>query len=152
VSLQGDSAVNGEPWQQLLCDALVVLSLPAEEQILVNGPGCVACDIDSDFDHAQLVAMGHASSLTNEQRALLDRIEEKLRSQQPQDYECFNPDVLRRPVWQELRVLAAEALWAFGWEREKVSPFVEVEPGVWQRTPSKVYFVRSRIERGNEVV
>ena len=103
-----------EPWQRLLRTALVVLALPADEQVTANGPGCVACDLDLDFDHARSVAVGNAPDLTDEQRGLLDQIEAVLRSKQPPDYECFNPAVLRRPVWQELRVLAAAALRAFG--------------------------------------
>ena len=122
-----------EPWRPLLRTALAVLALPADEQERVNGPGCVACDLDSDFDHARLVALGNAPDLTDEQRALLDRIEAVLRSKQPPDYECFNPSVLRRPVWQHLRELAAEALRAFGWEGALVRPFAEIQPGVWQR-------------------
>jgi hypothetical protein len=129
--------VDDELWQQLLRTALVVLSLPADEQLRVNGPGCVACDLDHDFDHARTVALGNASDLTDEQRRLLDRIEATLRSKQPPDYECFNPAVLQRRVWQELRVQATEALRAFGWERAVVQPFAEVQPGVWQRPPAE---------------
>jgi hypothetical protein len=124
-------------WQKLLRTALVVLALPADEQGRANGPGCVACDLDSDFDHARSVALGNAPDLTDDQRRRLDRIEAVLRSKQPPDYECFNPEVLRRPVWQELRVLAAEALRAFGWEGAVVHPFAEVQPGVWQRSPAE---------------
>jgi hypothetical protein len=44
-------------WQPLLREALAVLSLSADEQIRVNGPGCIACDLLNDFDHARVVAI-----------------------------------------------------------------------------------------------
>ena len=115
----------------------MVLALPADEQVRANGAGCVACDLDSDFDHARSVTIGNATDLTDEQHELLNQIESVLRSKQPPDYECFNPAVLHRPVWQELRVLAAEALRAFGWEHAVVQPFTEVQPGVWHRPPAE---------------
>jgi hypothetical protein len=67
------------------------------------------------------------------QQALLDRIDATMRRMEPADFECYNNEVLRRPIWQELRELAAQALRAFGWEAEAVQPFVEVQPGFWQR-------------------
>ena len=122
-----------EPWQRLLCDALAVLALPPDEQVRINGPGCVACDLLDDFDHARLVAIDNAPELTDGQRELLDRIDGAMRGMHQQDYERFNNDVVRRPVWQELRELAAEALRVFGWQRVEVRAFVEVEPGIWHR-------------------
>jgi hypothetical protein len=64
---------------------------------------------------------------------LLDRIDAAMRGMQQPDFECFNNEVVRRPIWQQLRELATEALRAFGWERVVVRPFVEVQPGVWHK-------------------
>jgi len=122
-----------EPWQRLLRDALAVLALPPDEQVRVNGPGCVACDLLNDFDHARTVALGNAPGLSEKQRGWLDRIDAAMRGMQQPDFECFNNEVVRRPVWQELRELAAEALRTFGWDRLTVRPFEEVQPAVWHR-------------------
>jgi hypothetical protein len=126
-----------EPWQRLLRDALGVLALPLDEQIRANGPGCIACDLLNDFDDARKVAIGNAPDLSEEQRDLLDRIDATMRAMEQADFECFNSEVVRRPLWQELRELAADALRAFGWESVVVRPFVEVQPGVWHRPPSE---------------
>lgn len=122
-----------EVWQRLLRDALAALALPPDEQVQVNGPGCVACDLLNDFDHARTVALGNAPGLSAEQRELLERIDAVMRGMQQADFECFNNEVVRRPVWQQLRESAAEALRAFGWGRGAVRPFEQVQPGVWQR-------------------
>lgn len=123
-------------WQSLLREALAVLALPADEQVRANGPGCVACDLLNDFDHARLVAVGNAAEqLSDEQRKLLDTIDGVMRAMQKPDYECFTSAVLHRPVWQQLRELATEALSVFGWPAT-VEPFVEVQPGVWRRPNS----------------
>jgi hypothetical protein len=126
-----------EFWQRLLREALTVLTLSPDEQVRVNGLGCVACDLLNDFDHARTVALGNAPGLSEEQRRLLDRIDATMREMQQPDFECFNNEVVRRPVWHQLRQLAAEALRAFGWESAVVQPFVEVQPGVWHRPLSE---------------
>ena len=41
-----------EPWEMLLREALAVLALPPDEQVRVNGPGCVVCDLLEDFESA----------------------------------------------------------------------------------------------------
>ena len=126
-----------EPWQQLLREALGVLALPPDEQVRVNGPGCVACDLLNDFDHARIVALGNAgAALSEEQRRLIDNIDTVMSGMEKPDFECFNNDVLRRPVWQKLRELATEALRAMGWEQTTIRPFTEIQPGVWHRPPS----------------
>ena len=122
-----------EPWQQLLRDALAVLALPPDEQVHVNGPGCIACDLLNDFEQARTVALGNAPGLSEEQRGLLERIDTGVRGMKQPDFECYNNEVVRRPVWQELRELAAEGLRNFGWERVIVRPFVEIQPGVWHK-------------------
>lgn len=122
--------VDEEPWQRLLCDALSLLALPHNEQVRVNGPGCVACDLLNDFDHARIVALGKAKNISEEQRKLLERIDSVMGGMQQPDLECFDIEVLQRPVWHDLRELAAASLQAFGWDRVVVRPFTEVEPGV----------------------
>jgi hypothetical protein len=89
-----------------------------------------------DFDHARTVAIGNAPRLSEEQRRVLGTIDSVIRSMQGPDVDCFNNEVLRRPVWQRLRELAADALRQFGWAGAAVEPFVEVEPGVWRRPPN----------------
>jgi hypothetical protein len=118
---------------RLLREALTVLTLPPEEQVRVNGPGCLACDLLDDFTHAR--GLVPVAALPEEGRRLLEAIDVLVRTMQPEDRECFNDDVVRRPVWQRLREMAAEALRAFGWEGTEVRPFIEVEPDVWKRQP-----------------
>jgi hypothetical protein len=127
---------EGDSWQRLLRDALAALALPPDEQVRVNGPLCVACELLNDFDHARTVVLGNAGNLTEEQRGLLDLIDGTMRAMERADFECFNNEVVRRPVWEQLRELAADALREFGWENAVVHPFVEVQPGVWHRPPS----------------
>jgi hypothetical protein len=127
---EGALVSEDEPWQRLLRDALAVLTLSPDEQVLVNGPGCVACDLMNDFDHARAVALGNAPGLSERQRGLLDRIDATMRAMQQLDFECFNNEVVHRPVWQQLREQSTETLRAFGWERAVVRPLVEVQPGV----------------------
>jgi hypothetical protein len=115
---------------------LAVLALPADEQVRVNGPGCVVCDLREDFDHARTVAVENAPRLSDEQRQLLGALDSVIRSMQGPDIDCSNNEVLRRPAWQRLRELAAQALRAFGWEGTAVEPFVEIKPGVWHRPPN----------------
>jgi hypothetical protein len=129
--------LEDQTWQRLLCDALAVLALPPIEQVRVNGPGCVACDLLNDFDHAREVALGNAPGMSDRQRGLLERIDAVMRGMQRPDFECFNSEVIQRPVWQELRVLAADALSVFGWVGVAIPPLVEVQPGVWQRRLAK---------------
>src|SRR6516164_8001138 len=91
-----DTPVQEEQtWQQLLRDALAVLAEAPEEQVRINGPGCVACDLLNDFDHARTVALGNARSLSEEQRGLLDRIDGVMCGMQQPDFECFSNDVVR---------------------------------------------------------
>src|SRR5262249_12120569 len=128
---------DNEPWQRLLREALAVLALPPDEQVRVNHPGCVACELLNDFDHARLVTVENAgAALSDEQRWFLDAIDAAMQEMEDSDFECFNNEVVRRPAWQVLRELAAEALKAFGWEGTAVRPFEKVEPGVWRRPAS----------------
>jgi hypothetical protein len=124
------------PWQSLLREALAVLALPPDEQVRVNGPGCVTCDLREDFDQARVLAVENAADeLSDEQRGLLRTMDSVMQSMQEPDAWCFNLDALHRPAWQQLRELAVAALRAFGWAETAVEPFVEVESGVWRRPP-----------------
>jgi hypothetical protein len=125
-------------WQSLLRDALAVLALPPDEQVRASGPGCVACDLLNDFDNARTVALANVPKLSEHQRGLLERIDANMQAMEQPDFECFDTEVVRRPVWQIIRELAAEALREFGWESIVVRPFVEVQPGVWHGPPSEV--------------
>ena len=124
---------ENEPWQLLLRDALAVLALPADEQVRVNGPGCVSCDLIEDFRQARHAAESASAVFSEEQQALLSQLEEVIESMQDPDFECFNTGAICRPVWQRLRELAVEALRAFGWAGVEVRPFEEIQPDVWHR-------------------
>jgi hypothetical protein len=50
-----------EPWQRLLRDALAVPALPPDEQVRINGPGCVARELLDDFDRTLAVEVGIAA-------------------------------------------------------------------------------------------
>jgi hypothetical protein len=107
--------LEDEPWQRLLHHALAFLASRPEEQIRVTGQGCVACELLNDIDHARTVAIGNAADLSDKQRILLDQIDATMRTMEKADFECFNNEVIRRPVWQLLREQATQALRAFGW-------------------------------------
>jgi hypothetical protein len=128
-----DDAVH---WRPLLRDALAALASPPDEQVRANGPGCIACDLLEDFDHARLVALGNAE-LSEGQRESLNCIDAEARAMQPHDLECFHSEVIRRPAWEILRGQAGHALRTFGWEHAKAQAFVETQPGVWHRPPSE---------------
>jgi hypothetical protein len=120
-------------WQRLLRDALAALALPPDEQAYVTMPGCVTCELREDFEHARIVAFGNAKRLSEGQNEILNRIDATVRGMQAPDFECFNNEAVRRPMWQQLRNLAAEALKEFGWEGATLQPFSEVRPLMWQR-------------------
>jgi hypothetical protein len=125
---------ESEAGRNLLRDALAVLSLPPDEQLRVNGPGCMVCDLLEDFDHARTCARESPSAqLSDEQRVLLDQMVQVIKSMSESDLECFNEEVVKRPAWQQLRELAGTTLRKFGWEDAIVSPLIEVKPGVWRR-------------------
>jgi hypothetical protein len=128
-----------ESWQRALGEALLVLSVPPDEQVRLTNPGCLACELLNDFDLARSTAIEVASAcLSPEKRRLLDRVDALLATMQGPDFVCFDNNVVRRPVWGELRALAVEALQAFGCEGLTVQPFVEVAPGVFRRSPSDI--------------
>ena len=124
-------------WIPLLREALAMLAMPAAEQARLNGPGCLACDLMEDFDHARRVALSDTTGLTADQRTLLDRIGGAFEAMEPADFTCFDNSVVERPAWAAVRVTATDALREFGWENTTVAPFEEVEPGVWRRPPAE---------------
>jgi len=119
-------------WQTVLRDSLASLAAPADEQVRANGPGCVACDLFEDFENARRVAV-ESGELSRKQNAILATITAEFSSMQPQDSECCNNYVLRRPAWEALRRLAATALFEFGWAGAAATPYLQVAPGVWHR-------------------
>ena len=120
-------------WQPLLREAIAVLALPPDEKVRVNGPGCVACDLLENFDHAQRVALENAT-LSDEQCRVLSDIDSIMQAMEKADTVCFDNAVLLRPAGRRLRDLAFEALREFGWDGAVVEPFTEIEPGVWKRS------------------
>jgi hypothetical protein len=123
-------------WRPLLRDALAALASSADEQLRANGPGCIACDLLEDLDHARLVAVGNAE-LSESQRQSLDRIDGAALAMLAPDLECFNNEVVQRPAWAILRNLAGSALREFGWGDVRIQVFVETQPGLWHRPPSE---------------
>ncbi len=123
-----------ETWKCLLRDALAALALPPDEQVRTNGPGCVACDLSEAYHHAHAYALECAPQLSGVQRGLLGRIEGAIRAMSGPDIECGNEAIVRRPAWQELREMAADALRALGWQGVSIQPYVETQPRVWHRS------------------
>ncbi len=116
--------------------ALNALALPKEDQLRFNGPGCVACDFLIDFDHARLVCKTTlAADLSLAQESILQDISRVIDGMSDADHQCFNTEVLDRPVWSQLRQLAQTALDLFGWQLVANVGFSETEPGVWKRPP-----------------
>jgi hypothetical protein len=126
-------ASNQETWQRLLRDVLAMLALLPEEQVRVKGPGCVSCDLLEGFEHARTMTLADASDLPDEQRRVLHEMHITLQEMQSPNVECFNNEALHRPVRQQLRDLAADALRVFGWDGVAMRPYEEVQPGVWVR-------------------
>jgi hypothetical protein len=71
---------------RLLRDALTALALPMGEQIRVNGPGCVACDLFEDFDHARIVAVGSENRFSGNQSQMLEAIDHAFQSMQGSEF------------------------------------------------------------------
>jgi hypothetical protein len=115
---------------EYLFDTLYILSRPAEEQLLLNGPGCLSCDQFDHFDsgYRYMEENGYGGSTEAErlerQRCLkvIDSLINSMHNSEWNDPDAewtlhrFEEEVLNRPFWCELRVLAAEALKAFGRE------------------------------------
>lgn len=112
--------------------ALLMLSLPPDDQIRIKGPGCLACDLLGDFDIAVKDVLENVA-LDPESRELLIKMQDSIKKMPDPDHECFNPKVLRRESWQLLRISSHNALSLFGWHDARLEPFTEVEPGVWLR-------------------
>ena len=126
--------VEQDGLERLLRDAVVALSLTAQQQCQVTEPGCVSCELLNDFDHACSSYMHSCSArLTAQQTEILQRINQTMDTMTEEDYVCFESSVLHRPVWAELRHLARHALPLFGWQSHLLSPHQEIEPGVWKR-------------------
>lgn len=112
-----------------------MLSLPPADQLRINGQGCAACELLDDFNISSKDVLEN-SDIAAEQAMLLREMQSAIKSMPDKDYECFNPNVLRRESWQALRELSHEALSLFGWHDARLAPFTEVEPGVWLRRRS----------------
>lgn len=125
--------------RQLLQDALIALSLPADEQIRVTHPGCVSCELIENFTHGyQCFCQSCADELSDDTAALLTQIDDTIESLADDDCTCFDNTVMNRPKWAELRRLATRAIDAMGWAGFALKPYSEIEPGVWQRDNSTI--------------
>jgi hypothetical protein len=105
-----------------LMTSLTVLALLADEQARVTEPGCVPCEITSEFDLYLDLYRQHWPR-TPEEEAALDAAGDQLRLAVAEPYECFDNAVLLRPAWERLRLRAAEALRVFGWTGLRVHPY-----------------------------
>ncbi|MCH7728114.1 MAG: hypothetical protein IH991_16795 [Planctomycetes bacterium] len=123
----------------LLRDALVALSLPPAEQVRVTQPGCVSCELIEDFSHGYTCFTQSCSDqLSGPASQLLAGIDSKIESLSDDDCVCFDNTVLDRPLWSQLRKLAAKALAALGWDDHQLDAYTETEPGVWRRSNSNI--------------
>ncbi len=120
------------PWQTLLREALSRLALPVDEQVRVNGPGCVACNLFKGFNHARRVASKEAI-LSEDQHQTLEAIAQVMQAMTEPELECFKNELLCRPAWVRLRELASDALRVFGWEKMVIEPVVIASPSVRSR-------------------
>jgi len=137
--------VDTDTIESLLRDAVVSLSLPAAEQCRVTAPGCAACELLNDFDHAyKCFSQSCVDRLTPERSQLLAEIDGTTESMSDPDFVCFDPSVLDRPVWAALRDLAARAVVLFGWQDHVVSPYKEIAPGILHRPGTTSTIVRGK--------
>jgi hypothetical protein len=127
---ESSSFLEEQGREQLLRTALALLALPSIEQARMYGPVCLACELLSDFQHARSVVLAKAPTLSDEQRHSLDQLELTIQTMVAADIECWNIEVIQRPIWQRLRELAVKALAAFDWSDVKVKPAVTISPGI----------------------
>lgn len=121
-------------FERLLRDALTALSLPPTEQCRVTEPGCVGCELVEDFAHAyHCVTDGGSPHLNRKQKAVLADLDATIRQLTDADCVCFDPTILSRPVWNDIRKLARVALLSFDWIDHTIQPYTETEEGVWRR-------------------
>jgi hypothetical protein len=125
------SSCENEGLEGLLRTALGALALPAVEQVGLYGPACIACELLTDFDNARRAFLANRPEATKEQRRCLDEMDRIIGTMVRADFECWNKEIVRRPIWQEVREFAASALAAFGWSDVRVKPSVEIRPGLW---------------------
>jgi hypothetical protein len=124
--------MNFEP--KLLCDALLLLSLPEADQRRLSGPGCLSCDIYEDYRSAWETAMRDTTQhFSSEQHRSLGAIYEALGALTETDCECVTPDATRLPSWEAIREQARLTLPLMGWRDATVQPFTESSPGIWRR-------------------
>jgi hypothetical protein len=155
---EGDAVISeDDSWQRLLRDALVMLALPADDQVRTNGPGCLACDLSEAFYSAYGFALESAPILSDNQRDVLAKINAKLRAMQGADVECGTPKLYDVPLGPKcaswlLRLCGRSA----GWERGANHSWKssgEYGTGLWRRTNrtldgSFVGFCGSLVKRG----
>ncbi len=124
--------------QQSLREGLFLLAQPPDEQIRLNEPGCVVCDLLSDYDlgcvSIREVGLPGATQAERDRQAYcLSCIDDAIEALDEKDLNCWDGAVLQRPRWQNLRSLASTALGVFGWENTRMEPYKETSAGVWRR-------------------
>jgi len=106
------------------------LTLEKDDVVRVVSPfACPACELLEDFRCAWDTAMQHAAQLPSE---LIREIESVMGAMEAPDYTCFDPSVLDRPKWQQVRTLARRALEEIGFTVLDAVPAVETSEGIWE--------------------
>jgi hypothetical protein len=102
---------------QVLASALRLQALPAEDQILLFAPHCVACGVRTAFDQweREFAESHFVGELTRPQQSSLDRVRQA-NAECAKSVECHSSRyVCESPAMAAMRQAAAAALAAFGW-------------------------------------
>ena len=119
---------------QELRSELLSLAQEPEEQIRTTLPGCISCELLSEFGWALAACRAEAlDQITPERAEILQRLDDATDRMKEADFECGVESVVFRPKWAELRELSRAALRTFGWSPMAVREYCEIAPGVWQR-------------------
>lgn len=113
--------------------ALILLSLPKDEQIQKLSPGCITCELYNEYDSFLESYINNKELLENQKDKLL-HIKNYMDSMDNDKYfECFNNSVLDSKEWEHVRELAKQAIDLLGIEEIKIPDFEETEPGIFKR-------------------
>lgn len=108
------------------------LSLAMEEQLKVISPiGCPACELRNEFEYAwetEIQEDEHEGRIYK----LIRKIDTTISAMGKKDYKCFDPNVLNRPRWVEIRRMAKELLKEMELRVSTVQEAVETSKGVWE--------------------
>ena len=130
--------------------ALQVLAAEADVQVTLYPPFCCPLQqVSQENDPCFAALLGNfGDELTDDQRRLLERLEEVLAATTEADLDCsagplktelpenrkwgIERKILENAHWSNVRLLARQALSAFNIERKDPSPARETKPNVWE--------------------